>query len=238
VHDYLTTDEPAFAADMNIQGVYTHGPYPALGPTYALSRLGYSHAPALPTILLETTYEGEHGASVTAIRGFMWGAQLSTIGGVIFGNLPVWNLGAGWQAALGSPGARDMQRMAALLDALPWHQLVPSALAGMKTLVTAGAGTYATYARGEGASGGDDWVVSAATPDGRVLVAYVPDAHRGAVTIDLTALARTSRARWYDPTSGAFTNIGSVPNTGTRAFTTPGNNAGGAADWVLLIDPQ
>ena len=45
-----------------------------------------------------------------------------------------------------------------------------------------------------------------------------------------------SRASWFDPTSAAYTEIGTgLPNTGTRVFTPPGNNSTGEGDWVLLI---
>src|SRR5439155_7090139 len=46
-----------------------------------------------------------------------------------------------------------------------------------------------------------------------------------------------ARARWFDPASGAYQDIGTeLPNTGTRSFTTPGNNSAGAQDWVLVLD--
>lgn len=235
-HDYLSTDDPTFAGHMDVEGVYTHGLYPALGPTYPLSRLGYARTPPRPTVLLETTYEGGYDASAVQIRGMMWGAQLSTIGGVIFGNLPIWNFGTGWKGALSGAGSRAMDVMDRLLDQLPWHELVPSALGGMRRLITAGEGTPADYLRGRGATGGEDWVVAAATPDGRALVAYVPDAHRGPFTVDTTALAEKWRARWYDPTNGAFVVIGNFAHTGTQEFSIPGRNADGTRDWVLLID--
>ena len=68
-------------------------------------------------------------------------------------------------------------------------------------------------------------------------MAYVPPDHRRPITVDMTAMSGPSRARWFDPTSGAYTAIGSdLPNTGTRAFTTPGNNSVGQRDWVLVLD--
>jgi hypothetical protein len=236
VHDYVSTDEAAFANDMDIEGVYTHGPYPTLGPTYPLMRLGYSHAPAMPTLLLETTYEGEHGASAAQLREYMWGAQLSGAAGALTGNLPIWDFAAGWEKALESTGSLDMQRMGSLLNGLPWPELVPSGLNGMKTLVTSGAGTVASYTKGIGAAGGDDWVVAAATPSGSALLAYVPATHAGPIGVDMTALSGSARARWYDPTKGNFTAIGSFPNAGTHDFDTPGKNGAGAADWVLVLD--
>src|SRR5205814_5317312 len=119
-HDFPSTDSAAFASSTNIEGVYTHGAYPSIGPTYGRSRQAYSHSPALPAVLLETNYEGEHGASPAQVRDFMWGAQLSTVAGALFGNNPIWLFSPGWQTQLDGTGSRDMQRMGGFLDGLPW----------------------------------------------------------------------------------------------------------------------
>jgi hypothetical protein len=147
----------------------------------------------------------------------------------------------GWKALLNEPPVLDMQRMGALLDAIAWYDLVPSGLAGMPTLVTTGGGTYASWSDQGSEGGGMDWVVSSVTSDGKLLVAYVPDPHTGAFTVDMTAMSATSRARWYDPTSGAFTADPSgsgygIPNTAAHAFTIPGPNSAGDHDWALVVD--
>jgi hypothetical protein len=241
VHEYLSTDESSFAPFMNLEHVYTHGIYPSLGPTYPLARLGYQHTPALPGFLIETSYEGEHGCTAAQIREYMWGAALSTIGGVVFGNSPLWKFDTaqnpGWIPAMDSVGAHDMQRMGAVLDALPWQALVPSGLDGMITLVTAGGGSYGSWSTA-GSSGGDDYVVAAAAVDGSTLLAYVPDPHSGSLTVDLTALAGPVQARWFDPTTGSYTDINGspFPNTGPQAFTPPGAaHTDGSHDWTLVL---
>jgi hypothetical protein len=81
-----------------------------------------------------------------------------------------------------------------------------------------------------------DWIVASSTPDGDLLLAYVPDAHAGAFTVDMTALSANPRARWYDPSSGSFTAIGDLTNSGSQSFTPPSANATGAHDWVLVLD--
>ena len=44
------------------------------------------------------------------------------------------------------------------------------------------------------------------------------------------------RSRWFDPTSGQFTEPGpQLPNTGTRVFQIPGKNQSGQRDWVLVL---
>jgi hypothetical protein len=147
----------------------------------------------------------------------------------------------GWKALVNEPPELDMQTMGAFLDSIRWYALAPSGLGGAPTLIAAGGGTYASWSDKNPESGGMDWVVSSAASDGKVLVAYVPDAHTGSLTVAMTALSASSRARWLDPTSGAYTADASggryaLPNTGTHAFTSPGANASGARDWVLVID--
>jgi hypothetical protein len=131
------------------------------------------------------------------------------------------------------------------LNGIAWYNLVPSALGGMPTLVTAGGGTYGSWSDGVGATGGMDWIVSAAAPDGSLLVAYVPDAHTGSFSVAMSAMApsKRSRARWYDPTSGQWTADASgtgysIADSGTQTFAVPQANSGGTSDWVLVLDAQ
>lgn len=146
-----------------------------------------------------------------------------------------------WRALMNEPAITDFQRMGSFLDAIAWNNLVPSGLDGTGTLVTAGAGTYASWSNMNPESGGMDWIVAAAARDGSLLVAYVPDAHQGSLTVAMSGLHGSARARWYDPSSGTYVADRSgagygLPNTGTQTFTTPGTNAASAGDWVLVLD--
>lgn len=242
IHDYLSTEAAAFAPSFDLQHVYTHGPYPTLGPTYPLARLAYQQVPARPAFLLETTYEGNWGSTAVDIRGYMWSAALSAVGGVVYGHGVLWMFDTaqspGWIAAMQSPGAHDMRRLGALLDPLPWHRLVPSGLDGMATLVTAGGGTYGTWSHA-GSLGGQDYVVAAADAQGTALVAYVPTTHTGSLTVTLAPMAGASFARWYDPTTGASTPVAGspFPNTAPQTFTPPSApHADGSRDWVLVLE--
>jgi hypothetical protein len=238
VHENISTNQAAFAARMDVNSVYTHGPYPTLGPTYDLCRVAYGRSPTLPAYLIETTYEGEHNLSSAQFRELMWGAALSCIGGTIMGNWPLWGFASGWEAAEDGGGSKDMNRMWKLMESSAWTELVPSALAGIRKLITAGGGTY-TSASSAGERGGDDWIVAAATLSGSQLVAFVPSTGTSArrFTVDMTAMSGPSVARWYNPTTGLFTTIASgIANTAPREFTTPGNNGANANDWVLVVN--
>jgi hypothetical protein len=89
-HDVPGRSQVDFGPYLTLQGVYTHGPYPTLGPTHAGMRALYASNPALPSFLLETTYWGEHGATADQLRSFAWGAVLGGIGGYIEGFGPLW----------------------------------------------------------------------------------------------------------------------------------------------------
>jgi Protein of unknown function (DUF4038)/Putative collagen-binding domain of a collagenase len=227
----IATDQTSFGTSMTLNGAYSW-----IGDVPTQGRRAYGRASVEPSFLLEEPYdeEGDDGNAVNSnatqpVRRFQWWGWLSTIGGYVSGNGYVWTFnGTTWRNHLDTQGSRDMARLNAFTRAMPWYQLVPSGMGGVKTLITAGAGSTSDAS----------YVAAAATPDGAWLVAYVPPAHRGSVTIDRTALGGTARARWYNPTTGAYTAIGSVPNTGTQAFSPPGNNGSGYSDWVLVLDKQ
>ena len=228
----IATDQATFGGAMTLNGAYSF-----TGDVNNLGRRAYAYTPIEPAFLLEEPYdeEGPDGNGVNPnatqpVRRFQWWGWLSTTGGYISGNGYVWPFRApAWHDHLDTQGSRDMTRLNAFMGAITWSKLVPSGLNGMRTLITAGGSSVSS----------SDYVAAAATFDGTLLVAYIPPAHSGAITVDMTAMSGPANARWFDPTSGAYTQIGSgLPNTGTRAFTPPGNNSTGEGDWVLLIQTQ
>ena len=82
----------------------------------------------------------------------------------------------------------------------------------------------------------NDYATAARTPDGSLVLAYLPT--RRTVTIDMTRLSGPIRARWFDPSNGAYTAIAGSPlaNNGSRNFTPPGDNHDGDGDWVLALE--
>ena len=56
--------------------------------------------------------------------------------------------------------------------------------------------------------------------------------------MDLSRLSGPAVARWFDPSSGAYTPIAGSPltNSGTRNFTPPGNNNDGDGGWLLVLE--
>ena len=240
----ISTDVRAFTSDMDLNAVYTYGISGHDGLTYGESRTAYSYSPARPAYLKETGYEEEKWlpGDSTSVRMYEYWAVLGgATAGAFFGHRDIWEFATSswssglapnprpWRTVLNSTGTFDMMRLGKLLDSTAWYKLVPSGIAGMKTLVTAGGGTY----------GKRDYVTAAAAADGSLLLAYLPPgASSTSVAINMEALAAPVRARWFDPTSGIYVDIAqALPrNSGSRTFTIPGNNAAGARDWVLVLE--
>lgn len=231
-------DYSDYSSYITVNGVYPGtGNGGTYGPDVARCRAAYAKSPAMPAFSVESNYEPNR--SRQQLRYHAWGAHLSSTAGYAgFGNDTVWLFDTGWQSSLGSNGTLDISYMGRFFDQLPWYTLVPHGLGSIGTLVTSGLGTAQTLGGTPGSADGTDgldYVTAAADPAGKLLVAYIPHAHTGSVTIDMTKMSGTTTATWYDPSSGTTTAINTYPNTGTQAFTVPGSNTGGDNDWVLLL---
>ena len=225
-------DNIHFGHEMTLNGCYT---WDLKVPVPYLARKAYAHDPAMPAFLLEEPYdeEGPDGNNYNPnatqpVRRFQWWGWLSTTGGYIAGNAYIWQfVDPVWQQHLNTQGAMDMERLNGFVRSIRWWGLVPSGLNGMRTLVTnrVNVDSTATY------------IAASATKDGSLLVAYVPPDFSGTVSIDMTALSKTSYGYWFDPTSGKYVAIAGTPfpNKGNREFPTPGKNSKGENDWVLVL---
>jgi hypothetical protein len=156
--------------------------------------------------------------------------------GQLYGNAHTWRLrlDGSWKNQLDTPGAAQMAHLKALFKPRAWHELVPDDAA--PRVVTGDLGTFSSG----GSIDANDYVTAARTPNGKLVMAYVPSASR-TITIDMSRLSGTVTARWYDPTAGSFKPIqGSpFPNTVPQNFTTPDvMNEGGDHDWVLVLEAQ
>jgi len=229
-----SADQIDFGDQMTLNGAYTWTIKDMSIPT--LGRIAYSHNPVMPAYLLEEPYdeEGPDGnnynpSATQPVRRFQWWGWLTTIGGYISGNGYIWPFSSpNWKKHMDTQGTFDMGRLNSFIKSITWWKLVPSGLDGMKTLITAGGNN----------SSDSDYVAAAATREGTPLVAYIPPWHRGSITVDMTAMAGSTKASWYDPTKGNFINIAGSPfgNKGTHQFTPPGKNHVGESDWVLLLE--
>ena len=210
-----STDDPAWAPIIDLNAAYSYD------PVYVEILKDYNRGDGLPVFLVESGYEFEIGDS-QAMRAQAYWAVLSGATGQMYGNHYTWPFLEGWQDALNSPGAVQMANFTALFQSRPWHELVPDQ---DHSVVKSGLGNF----------GSSDYVTAARTPDGRLVMAYVPTART--VTVDMGRLSGPATARWYDPASGTFVTISdSLSNSGLVPFTTPGGNADGDEDWVLVLE--
>ena len=88
-----------------------------------------------------------------------------------------------------------------------------------------------------GVGTGDSKAAAALAAGGSFGAIYTPTART--LTVNLARLAGPNvRARWFDVSNGTYTTVSGSPfaNGQTRDFVTPGANAGGQADWVLLLE--
>jgi hypothetical protein len=179
----------------------------------------YNRKPAMPYVLIETTYEGEHNASALQIRRQAYWALLCGAAGQFMGNRPIWLFDPGWQAALNSTGAQDMARMQALFRSRAWYDLAPDR---EHKIVVDGLGEF----------NGLDYLTAAQTGDRGTVLAYLPSMRT--VTVDLSKVGgKSAKAWWFNPRGGGAQPAGEFPTEGMRRFTPPGDG-----DWVLVVDGQ
>jgi chitodextrinase len=200
-------------------------------PTYAQVLLDYDRPNAPPTFMVEANYEFEHNAgdlgTPQILRRQEYWTLLSGAAGQLYGNGYTWPFVNGWQGHLDTPGSAQIAHVNALFGPRPWFHLIPDQ---NHSVVIAGNGTFADT----GSLGSNDYLTAARTPDGALVMAYMPTIRT--ITVDMSKLGSPADASWYDPSNGVFHPIGSaLPNSGTRAFAPPGNNGDGDGDWVLVL---
>ncbi len=57
---------------------------------------------------------------------------------------------------------------------------------------------------------------------------YLPTSHT--ITVNLAKMSGPVTAKWFDPTNGGYTTIGTFANTGTHQFTSPSAHSDGSDD--------
>jgi hypothetical protein len=231
--DYLISsslDDPNWAPILSLNAAYTY--YPA----YAEVLKAYNRSPPVPVFLIEATYELEHNCTPAILRRQEYWTNLSGATGQVYGNGAIWPFNSRWKTQLDSPGAVQMAYVKALFEPRAWYNLVPDQ---NHTVVTAGCGTFdATTSEANRFLMNSDYVTAARTPDGSLVLAYLPTPRP--VTVDMTRLRGRVTARWYDPSHGVYAPIAGspFPNTGTRSYTPPGKNGDGDGDWVLVLETR
>ena len=239
-----TLDDPNWvpsAAPTSLNLAYTYN------PTYALLLFDYNRSGHLPNIFIEGNYEAEnleagpHATNAHDIRAQAFWSDLSGATGWFYGNhWEVYGLdNATWASNLAADkGAPQMLYVKQLFEARKWWQLVPDQT---NAVVTSGAGNCMASTASQGTSSpnaqDNTCATTARTADGTLIITYMPQAR--SIVVDMTKLSATATARWFDPTTGAFTTVTGSPlaNTGTRTFTPPtATHSDGYSDWALVLE--
>jgi chitodextrinase len=228
-----TLDDPTWAPLIELNASYTYY------PTYAQVLTDYDRPDAPPTFMVEANYEFEHNAADLGtpqiLRRQEYWTMLSGAAGQLYGNGYTWPFRSGWQSNLDTPGAAQIAHLIALLAPGPtrpgrqWWNLIPDQ---HHFVVVGGNGTYSDT----GSLGASDYLTAARTPDGALVVAYMPTVRT--ITVEMSKLGGPAVASWYDPSNGASYAIPGSPfqNFGRLRFTPPGSNADGDGDWVLVLE--
>jgi hypothetical protein len=248
-------EDLSWAPLIQLNAAYTY--YPAF--VQVLSE--YNRPNYQPVVLLETIYEfadhPEDGSAQNLRRQGYW-TILSGGMGVVYGNDYSWNFSRdGWQGKLNSPGSAELQRMKYLLEGRAWYDLVPDQshsvlidgynglsghVAGLLAQLSGWSGkiaqavSFVEHRLDFGSIPGTDHATAARTPDGSLVMLYLPTLRT--VTVDMSKLSGSAQAHWFDPTDGRYLPVAGSPfaNSGHQYFTPPGNNAAGDGDWVLLLE--
>lgn len=198
-------------------------------------RHDYQRTPVRPFVLIESTYENEHNSRPEQIRRQAYWAMTCGACGQFFGNNPIWHFdGPGlfrskrsWRDELDGAGSRDMSRLRSAFVSRPWHRLMPDF---NDAVITAGSGQ------------GTAKVTTAATPDGKLTMIYIPSTGTDSreLTVDLSRFAGQVTSIWFNPTSGRSspTAAESLPNSGQHKFRTPGDNSTNTNDWLLILEAR
>jgi hypothetical protein len=214
-------DDTGLRSQFALDTIYEY----SAGPWRSIYLDQYNRSDFGPIVNIEAGYENNTslGVSVANVRNEHYSFLLAGATGDTYGNEYVWpfaNSWKNWQNALTSQGAHEVTYFTKLVNAIPWQNLLPD----QDGKVFQGVGNPTDYS-------------GAYTPDGTLALAYRPatGATSQSFNVKMSQFSGQVTARWYDPTAGTYTNIGSFPNSGMHTFDSPKANGAGDNDFVLVI---
>jgi hypothetical protein len=217
-------DNTGLRSSFEIDSVYEYSP----GPWRSLYLSQYNRSDFAPIINIESGYENNTAIGVTLadVREEHYSFLLSGAAGDTYGNEWVWPFATSWQdwqAALSSQGSHEVTYFAQLVTSISWTTLIPD----QNGTVFQGLGNPEDYC-------------GAYSSDGTLALAYRPATGQTSQSFDvnLSRFAGQVTARWYDPTTGMYTAIGSFASSGTHTFASPSTNGAGDNDFVLVLQTQ
>lgn len=226
-----SSDDPAWASIVSINGTYTYS------PTYFQMWHSYNHSPAMPTFLLEGHYDlmdyghpVDYGTPSVLRRQEYW-AMLSGGKGQLYGNGYTVEFLSGWKDYVDTVAVSQLMIWHSFFTSLPWQDLVPDE---DHTVVTAGLGDSGDM---NSRASRTEFCTASRTPDGSFVVVYFPTPRE--ITVNMASMRGPAIGKWFDPTNGVYLPLfgGPIPNTGEQRFAPPAKNRGNDDDdWVLLLE--
>lgn len=197
--------------------------------TYEDITEGYGQNPVKPVINMEPAYDPstccgtDQNTTPLKNRRNGWWAILSGAMGIVYGGpRDAWNASEPLKLdALNREPAKHTANINKILSQYPWEKLEPD-------------NDHLSVTGGRGKRGDTDYATAGRASDGSLIVAYTPSSRT--LTVNMAQLSGPAKAYWVDPTNANTTEAGTnLPNNGSKDFATPGNNAGGDSDFVLII---
>lgn len=203
---------------------------------YTLIGRDYNLSPTKPVVDGEPIYEdvpdgisdpNAARAGSDVVRRKAYWAVLAGAMGHTYGHNDVWgfwtpgeplrsNQRTDWKISLNAEGASQMRYLRSLIESRPFLNLIPD-----QSILASNPNT------------GINHVQAARASDGSYALTYIPTGD--AVTIDMSKIAGSITARWFNPKDGTYSIIGTYANTGTKNFDAPGATANDN-DWVLVLE--
>ena len=225
---------------LDFNGTYWDFNFNNMGSAYTLTHEDYRKTPTKPTVMLEMGYEGPSPNDAPSDQMYSIDARMQSayqaLGGAMgfsyganstfrMNNAATGDNTQTWQKTLEIPGAKYQQYMGDVFRKrlAKWATMTPDL---DRSVMTAGHGTY----------GGHNYALASRSADGSLVIAYTSNTRN--LTVDMGKLSGSTTARWFDHTGNEYKTItGSpFPNTGSRQFSTPGNNKAGQSDWFLILE--
>jgi hypothetical protein len=214
-------DNTGLRSDFALNSIYEYSP----GPWRSTYLAQYNRSDFGPIMNIESGYENNTalGVSEANVRDEHYSFLLNGATGDTYGNEYVWPFNdswQNWQAALTSQGGHEVTYLANLVNSIAWQKLIPD----QSGTVFQGVGATTDYS-------------GAYTSDGTLALAYQPaTGHTSqSFTVNMGPFAGQVTARWYDPTAGTYTAIGTFANSGMHTFNSPTANSAGQNDFVLVL---
>jgi hypothetical protein len=202
---------------------------------YAMNYDNYNYQPIMPIQMGEGYYDfgpvkqyGKDGTSGRwgnryALRRQAWWNLLSGACGVAYGAEGIWHKnrdGQTWQKCVDYPSGKDFVLMRRYMENYKWWTLHPDTA---HSVLRDGYGTFGT----------DDYALAAVSADGNTIIVYTPVAHK--LVLCLPNAHVTPKILWIDPTENHTIEAMGMRQGTTFSLVTPGNNAAGESDWLLVV---